>query len=60
MSVHMNDRVLCTRCLTSEEIDKIDFDTYSKEEIHHLIDNGSITWEDVVHYYRNEQWDEVP
>jgi hypothetical protein len=45
--------VLDPRRLTQEEIDNTDWSEYTTEEIHHLIDCGVVTNEDIVYYYRH-------
>ena len=50
----------CPRKLTEDEIESTDWSEYTTEEIHHLIDCGVVTNEDMVHYFNNEWWDDIP
>ena len=40
-------------------MDKV-YDMLSVEEIHQLIRDGVVSITDVIDYYNNEWWDEIP
>ena len=54
------DGLQCPRQLDKDEISKINFNEYSVDAIHFLIDCGAITNQDVIDFYNNEWWDERP
>ena len=53
----IRDSLMCPRQLMQDEIDALDFDELSVEEIRHLINCGVISESNVVAYYNNEWWD---
>ena len=44
--------------LTWEEVEGLDLNKYTKEEILYMVRVGILTKEDVAHYYRNDQWED--
>ena len=46
----------CPRMLTQDEIESIDWNDYTPEEIDQMIADGMITEQDIEWYYNNNQW----
>ena len=49
----------CPRMLTQDEIESIDWNDYTPEEIDQMIADGMITEQDIEWYYNNNQWRDV-
>ena len=48
------------RQLTEEEIDSLNFDDYTTEELLYMVECGMVDKEDISAFYNNEWWDETP
>ena len=44
---------------TKEELESVNFDEFSVDDIYCLIDLGLVKNSDVIHFYNNSQWDDT-